>query len=115
MPFLRSLEDVDRKSIFLSHSSKDRTAVEGSVLPVLDDAGLSPWYSASDIHSAHDWEVAIRSNLIRCQWFAVVLTPQSIKSDWVKAEVNWAMDNRPGRILPILLQPCEPFELHLRL
>jgi len=39
----------------------------------------------------------------------VVLSPNSIKSDWVKHELMFALNNKryKARIVPLLLKPCK--------
>jgi hypothetical protein len=50
-----------------------------------------------------------------CDWFLVALSPHSAKSEWVKDELHWAMDNKQGRIIPVLIEPCELQQFHIRL
>jgi serine/threonine protein kinase len=45
----------------------------------------------------------------------VALSPRALESHWVRAEVHWAVDRRQGRIVPILLDACDPTALHLKL
>ncbi len=44
----------------------------------------------------------------RCNWFVVILTPNSVKSDWVKHELMFALNDKryKGRIVPLLYKPC---------
>ncbi|MBT4864083.1 MAG: toll/interleukin-1 receptor domain-containing protein [Planctomycetaceae bacterium] len=102
-------------SVFISHSSNDRQFVGNDLVPLLRSHGIETWYSTDDIHSAEDWEKKIREGLRDCDWFLVVLSPNGVVSDWVQAEVHWATDNRKGRIIPILLAPCRPEDLHIKL
>jgi hypothetical protein len=43
------------------------------------------------------------------------MTRQSANSEYVKDELHWALTNRTGRILPIMLEPTDPAAFHLRL
>jgi hypothetical protein len=38
-----------------------------------------------------------------------------VASEWVQAEVHWALEKRKGRVIPILLRDCDPADLHLKL
>ena len=103
------------KRIFISHSTKDVEFVYGQVKPVLDQLGYCSWCSATDVRLAADWEQQIRQALAQADWFAVVLSPDAVKSEWVQAEVHWALENKRGRVIPIMARTCEPADAHLRL
>lgn len=66
------------------------------------------WYSATNIVGAQQWHDEIGIALARCDWFAVVLSPHSIKSKWVKLELQYALDDShyDNRIIPISHKPC---------
>jgi hypothetical protein len=99
----------------VSHSTLDRAFVEGQIIPSLRRCGVEPWYSESDIRGADAWERSIVAGLESCDWFLVVMSPRSAESEWVKDEVHWALDNRPGRVVPVLIEECDPIRFHLRL
>jgi len=44
-----------------------------------------------------------------CDWFAIVLSPNSIKSIWVKKELVFALKQSRlvEKIIPLLYQPCD--------
>jgi len=58
---------------------------------------------------AQPWHDEIGTALQRCDWFAVVLSPQSVESMWVKRELLKALEPRrfENRIIPILFQSCD--------
>lgn len=101
-------------NVFISHATGDRAAV-GEIVDILDDAGFETWYSKDDIQAASDWENSIRDALQKCDWFVVALSRSAIASRWVAAEVGWAFNNRPDRIVPVVLEPCDTSRLHLLL
>lgn len=70
--------------------------------------GIPVWFSETDLRGAQDWHDEIGSALRRCDFFIVLLSPASVKSEWVKRELTYALRNPRynGRILPILLAPC---------
>jgi len=51
--------------------------------------------------------------LARCDWFLVVLSPSSVKSQWVKRELLYALnDGRyQGRIIPVSFKRCNHLNL----
>lgn len=101
--------------IFISHSSQDRAFIEHTLLPLLRENGLQTWFSSHSIPSASDWEKTIRAALQECDWFLVVLSAQAIASEWVQAEVHWALDHRKDRFVSIIISDCTPSDLHLKL
>jgi TIR domain len=101
--------------VFISHSSKDREPVERRIVALLEHHGIETWYSRDAIHASQYWERQIKRGLETCDWFLVALSAQALTSEWVGAEVNWALENRKGRVVPVLLQPCDPTQLNLKL
>jgi hypothetical protein len=45
----------------------------------------------------------------------LVVSPRSLDSEWVKDELFWAIDNRPDRIIPVVIGQCSPADFHIRL
>jgi hypothetical protein len=101
--------------VFISHSSKDRGFVEGEVIPFLKGIGVDAWYSKDDIRTSADWEKSIREALHLCDWLLVILTPNSIHSEWVQCEVHWALENKRNRVIPVMMSCCDPSHLHIKL
>jgi serine/threonine protein kinase len=100
--------------VFVSHSSKDRAWVEREIVGFLERNGVPTWYAKADIHSAEQWERTIVQGLESSPWFLLVMSPRSAESEWVRDEVFWAMVKRPSRILPVLLESCDPWKFHIR-
>jgi hypothetical protein len=80
------------KEVFLSHSSKDRAFVS-RLARTLKRHGIKYWYSATHIVAAKQWHDEIGRALRRCGWFLVVLTPDAVKSEWVKRELLFALND----------------------
>jgi hypothetical protein len=57
----------------------------------------------------------ILRGLEQSPWYLLVLSPNSEKSECVKDEVHWAFIHRTGRIIPVMLNDCDPYRFHLRL
>lgn len=93
---------------FLSHSSLDH-GFAAKLAAVLRRHGVSVWYSQTDIMGAQQWHDEIGVALRRCDWFLLVLSPNSVASMWVKRELIFALQqNRfENRIVPLLYQPCD--------
>lgn len=97
-----------RGEVFLSHSNKDRSFVL-RLARVLRQHGIPYWYSAVHISGAKQWHDEIGRALGRCSWFLVVLTPDSVRSRWVKRELLFALneDRYNEKIIPVLRKACE--------
>lgn len=105
----------EEKSVFVSHSTKDREWVEKRVLQFLRQSGFSPWYAREQITSASQWEREILKGMEACDWFSLVVSPASADSEWVKDELFWAMQHRPARIVPIIKEHSDLYKFHIRL
>ena len=94
--------------IFLSHSSIDRQFAD-DVATNLRRHGIPVWYSQTNILGAQQWQDEIGAALLRCDWFAVILSPNSVDSMWVKRELSFALQqNRfENKIVPIIYQPSD--------
>jgi hypothetical protein len=101
--------------VFVSHSSQDRGFVEREVIGLLQGYGIGTWYSHTDITAADQWERSILKGLEDCDWFLVVMSPRSAASEWVRDEVHWAMNHRSGRVIPMLIEGCDPLAFHVRM
>jgi len=99
--------------VFLSHATSDRDFVENEIVPLLNRHGIETWYSQTDIGAASNWERMIRTALDTCDWFLVAMSSRSLESEWVRAEVSWAMEERRGKIVPVLLDGVDPNRFHL--
>jgi hypothetical protein len=95
------------KEVFLSHSHADRLFLNrlGAVLRI---HGIPYWYSRTHLLGAQQWHDEIGRALARCDWFVVVLSPAATKSEWVKRELVYALNEQryTGKIVPVLLVPC---------
>lgn len=94
--------------LFLSHSDKDR-AFALQLAQVLERHGVPYWFSKRNLRGAQAWHDEIGAALARCDWFLLVLSPQSVESKWVKREYLYALsdDRYESRIVPVLYQACD--------
>lgn len=94
--------------VFLSHSNVDQGFV-AALAEVLRRHSVPVWYSKTNIVGAQQWHDEIGAALNRCDWFILVLSPNSVDSMWVKRELLFALQqNRfENRIVPVFYQPCD--------
>lgn len=97
--------------IFISYSRKDIDFVR-KLAGDLETAGYDVWWDITDLSGGDDWVRNIPEAIKTSQYFIVVLTPNSIESDWVRKEYTQALSLRK-KIIPIMLTSCEvPFALN---
>jgi hypothetical protein len=108
----RQPKSVKPTEAFLSHASKN-LAFASRLSKVLGTHGVPMFFSKKNIQGAQEWHDEIGGALKRCDWFLVVLSPQSVTSKWVKHELIYALQaNRyKGRIVPILYKACDADKL----
>jgi hypothetical protein len=94
--------------VFLSHSRQDRDFAD-ALGAVLERHHVPYWYSRRNLVGAQQWHDEIGSALERCDWFALVLSPAAVMSEWVKRELLFALEERRyhRRVVPLLYQPCD--------
>jgi len=110
-----SVDKPAPNQVFISHSHNDVGFVNTEMVPLLRSAGFKPWFSVDSIRGADRWERSILEGLQGSQWFTVVMSPNATKSEWVRLEVHWASEHRQGKIIPIMMSECNPWEVHMRL
>jgi hypothetical protein len=95
------------REVFISHAVKDRAFVR-RLLKVLKGNGIHYWISEKHIPGGADWHDEIGRALKRCDWFLIILSPNAVRSVWVKRELMYALQpNRyQGKIIPVYFRPC---------
>jgi adenylate cyclase len=99
--------------VFVSHSSKNREIVD-RIIDQLKRFGMGTWCSNEDIPAGEKYAERIRAGLMSSDWVLVLVSADSVKSDWVRAEVKAAMaDLRfKGRILPLALDESSAAQIN---
>ena len=100
------------REVFLSHSSKDRKVAQ-RIAKMLRAHGVPVWYSESNLLAAQQWHDEIGQALKRCDWFLLLLSPQAVRSIWVKRELLYVLrtPRYKDRIVPAYHRLCDPGEL----
>jgi hypothetical protein len=97
--------------IFISYSRKDMDFVR-KLAGDLETAGYDVWWDITDLEGGDDWVSTIPNAIASSQYFIVILTPNSIESEWVRKEYTQALTLRK-KIIPVMLIPCNiPFALN---
>jgi len=89
--------------VLVSHSSKNADFIS-RLNCVLTDHKVKSFVSKANIRGAQQWHDEIGIALKRCDWFVLVLSPQSVRSRWVKHELIYALraSRYRERIIPVL-------------
>lgn len=97
--------------IFISYSRKDISFVR-KLAGDLEKAGYDVWWDLTDLRGGDDWLRVIPSAIQASEHFIVVLSPNSVISDWVKKEYTQALSLRK-KIIPLMfVQTPIPFALN---
>jgi len=98
--------------IFISYSSLDENEA-GVLYQALVDIGKRAFLSAKSLNPGENFAEEIRSHLIRSRELWLLVSPNSLKSEWVLTEwgAAWVLQKK---IVPILHR-CGPEDLPLRL
>jgi TIR domain len=100
-------EDV---GVFLSHSHSDRVFARRLGNDLIS-RGIRVWIDNAEISVGDSLLQKIAEGLEKMDYLAVVLSQSSVKSEWVRREVEIAINQeiagRRVRVLPVLYQECE--------
>ena len=89
------------QQIFISYSRKDMGFVR-KLAGDLEKAGYDVWWDLTDLRGGDDWVRVIPAAIELSQHFIIVLSPNSIESEWVRKEYTQALSLR-RKIIPIML------------
>jgi hypothetical protein len=96
------------REVFLSHASQDHAKAR-RLRELLVTHNVPVWFSPHHIQGAQQWQDEIGEALGRCGWFMLLLTPDAVKSMWIKRELNYALIKKryEDRIIPLLFKKCD--------
>ena len=99
------------QQIFISYSRKDMSFVR-KLAGDLEKAGYDVWWDLTDLRGGDDWVRVIPAAIESSQHFIIVLSPNSVESEWVRKEYTQALSLR-RKIIPIMLEATGvPFALN---
>lgn len=96
--------------VFITYSKKDQ-ALADKVVAALEDAGLNAWYDKYEIMPGENWAEKLAKGLRESDAMVVLLTPDALDSDLVRANIDFALSGSAysQRLIPVLVG--EPGEL----
>jgi hypothetical protein len=99
------------QKVFISYSRKDIDFAR-KLAGDLENAGYDVWWDITDLQGGDDWVRNIPDAIANSQFVMVVLSPNSIESEWVKKEYTQALTLKK-KIIPIMFESCNvPFALN---
>lgn len=90
--------------IFVSYSRKDIEFVRKFVNRL--QRTYRVWWDKIGIHGGEDWEKAIQIGVKNCELMIVILSPDSVESDYVRFEYETALKQNKI-VMPIVHKPCD--------
>jgi hypothetical protein len=99
-----------RVGVFISHNSADKVFAR-RLASDLSAAGARVWIDEAEIKVGDSLIERIRKGIDTMDYIAVVLTPTSVSSEWVRKELDIAMnreiEEKRVTVLPLLVHDCE--------
>ena len=98
--------------VFLSYSRIDKDEAR-QIQKLLEQNGISCFLDEKSIMPGDDWELSLKKNLKNSRHLLLLMTPNSLKSDWVLSEwtIAWMLERM---IVPVLLR-CDFSQLPSKL
>lgn len=97
-------------SVFLSHNFQDKPFVR-KLAQDLEAHGVKYWLDEAEMKIGDSLIKKIREGIDNVNYFAVILSPNSVNAPWVENELDVAMNlqisGKSIKVLPILLEKCE--------
>jgi TIR domain len=103
------------KFAFVSHTAIDAPFIEKHVAPIFRKRYMDLLF-LNYFHFTKIYAQYILRGLENSGWFVVVLSISSIHSQWVRFELNWALEHKERRrIIPLVIDDVDPTTLDRRL
>lgn len=103
------------KTVFISYSSKDKNLKNlfKKHLKVIENEGIISIWDGDLIKIGTEWDVEIKKKLKDADIFIILLSPDSVISEYINSvEVKLALESKK-LIFPIVLRPCNWLGLSL--
>lgn len=98
--YSKGIYDGNKPYVFISYAHEDTKSME-NIKSLFEAYGIRYWYDKG-LHSGDDWNKVIANHLFKATACVVLLSPESVKSVYVKNELSFAMShNIPVHALKI--------------
>jgi len=101
--------------VFLSYSGADQDFARRLAFK-LSEQGLEVWDPREQLFPGDNWSLRIGEALKESRAMVVLLSPESMKSEFVRREIQYALGarNYEGRIFPVVVRPTDEVPWILR-
>ena len=96
--------------VFISYSSVDRD-VAHTFRGLIEALGYEVWMDTESVVPFREWRPSLVSGLEGADWLLVLISRDSVTSQWVEQETRWAIKHLPSRVIPIVLDDTKPEEV----
>ena len=92
--------------VFLSHAESD-CEVARKLAAGLREAGHRVWSAEDKLFPGDNWALQIGKALEESEAMVVLISPQAMKSAWVRREIEFALGTPQyrGRLIPVIIKP----------
>ena len=93
--------------VFISHAHSDEQLAQ-KVAAILQEAGLEVWDAKREIMPGDNWAQQVSNALQESEAMVVLLTPDAVRSEWVRWEMRWDIEYALGearfrsRLIPVV-------------
>jgi len=93
--------------VFISHANEDM-AIARRIADGLKKMGLEAWLAESEILPGENFAAMISDALDDSQAMVVIITPNALRSPWVRQEIEYALGKQSysGRVVPVVAGPA---------
>jgi hypothetical protein len=101
--------------VFLSYSTADEDFAK-KLGSHLSRRGCRVWLSSEQLFPGDNWLLKTGEALQQSKAMVVLLSPDSIKSEWMRREIEYAIGDRnyKGRVFPVVVRPTDEVPWILR-
>ena len=85
--------------VFISHASKDNVFIK-TLREALEQQGIGTWVDSRELGAGDALSDEIKNNIIAAEYVLVVFSLNSIESDWVFTEIDWAQAHHK-KLIPL--------------
>lgn len=92
--------------IIISHARPEQKLAR-DLATRLTKAGYEVWNADQEIIPGQNWALQLGEALEESDAMVVLLSPGSMKSEWVRNDINFALGspNYAGRLIPVIVRP----------
>ncbi len=101
--------------VFISYAAKDRE-IARELGSALTKRGLKVWLADEQVLPGDNWSLKIGEALDRSKAMLVLLSPDAVKSELVRREIQYALSSPKyeGRVIPVIVRPTKDIPWILR-